>query len=286
MALCEEPSDVESRQLLGIDSTEIMKRRLRFGTGARGIERMEAAFTGETFAPHSHDIYAIGVTLKGVQQFRYRGARRHCLVGEGHVLHPDELHDGAPGTAEGFGYRILYIDPALIQEAVGGKILPFVLDPIIPAKDMLSLASRWLSDIDSEVGEIERLELVLEVTQVLQKHSRLSSRSFRPLALTQLNKLRELMIADPITQHSLEEFERISGLDRWTIARQFRAAFGASPRHFRTMRQLDLARAAIRTGMPLAEVAQVAGFSDQSHLTRMFKRAYGFTPSKWLALQV
>lgn len=36
--------------------------------------------------------------------------------------------------------------------------------------------------------------------------------------------------------------------------------------------------------LPLAEIAQVAGFSDQSHLTRIFKRFSGMTPGAFRAL--
>ncbi|MFD0663813.1 helix-turn-helix transcriptional regulator [Thermocatellispora tengchongensis] len=95
--------------------------------------------------------------------------------------------------------------------------------------------------------------------------------------------MRELLVADPLTRHRAEDFERVSGLDRWTLARQFRAAFGTSPTRFRTMRRLDRARALIRAGHALGEVAAAAGFADQSHLTRMFKRAYGLTPAAWAA---
>jgi hypothetical protein len=42
------------------------------------------------------------------------------------VLHPDEIHDGEAGTNDGFQYRMLYIDPALIQKILGGKPLPFI----------------------------------------------------------------------------------------------------------------------------------------------------------------
>ena len=69
--------------------------------------------------------------------------------------------------------------------------------------------------------------------------------------------------------------------DRWALARQFRAAFGTGPSHFRTMRQLDHARRMISGGLPLAEAALEVGFADQSHMSRMFKRAYGRTPANW-----
>lgn len=39
----------------------------------------------------------------------------------------------------------------------------------------------------------------------------------------------------------------------------------------------------IASGLPLAEVVLDAGFADQSHMSRMFKRAYGLTPARWAA---
>ena len=47
------------------------------------------------------------------------------------------------------------------------------------------------------------------------------------------------------------------------------------------MRRLALARTAIERGRPLAQAAAEAGLADQSHMTRQFKRAYGFTPANW-----
>ena len=67
-------------------------------TNPKGIERLEAQFPRRAFSPHRHDIYAIGITLSGVQRFRYRGAMRTCLPGECHLLHPDELHEGHAAT--------------------------------------------------------------------------------------------------------------------------------------------------------------------------------------------
>lgn len=75
--------------------------------------------------------------------------------------------------------------------------------------------------------------------------------------------------------------EQIAGTDRFTIARHFRRAFGTSPDRYRTMRRLALARTAIEGGLPLARAAADAGFADQSHMTRQFKKTYGLTPGHW-----
>src|SRR3981081_2881898 len=79
--------------------------------------------------------YAIGVTEVGVQTFDYRGKVETSLPGQVVVLHPDEVHDGRAGAEDGFGYRIVYVEPACIADAVRaitGRPTPppFVREPV------------------------------------------------------------------------------------------------------------------------------------------------------------
>ncbi|MGX1282843.1 helix-turn-helix transcriptional regulator [Bradyrhizobium elkanii] len=53
---------------------------------------------------------------------------------------------------------------------------------------------------------------------------------------------------------------------------------GIPPHTFRLLARLNLARQLLRAGEPIAAVAADAGFSDQSHLTRLFRRTFGTTP--------
>src|SRR2546421_4466625 len=120
---------------------------IRFGTGTLGLERAEVSLSG-AFEPHRHDTYAIGITTAGVQTFRYRGSRRVCLPGQLHILHPDEAHDGAAGTEDGFSYRIIYIAPELIRQALDGDALPFVANPVQPPTSTTRHVASFLESID------------------------------------------------------------------------------------------------------------------------------------------
>lgn len=256
---------------------------IRPGLGCEGIERLEAHLKGRAYSPHRHDTYAIGITLAGAQRFGYRGAGRVCLPGQGHVLHPDETHDGAAGTEAGFCYRILYVDPALVQEALGGRPLPFVADPILGHGSALEALRPILADLDEPIDEVAKAEIVIGIADMLEAASGVRARRQGPLALAALRRARDRIVQEPRERPAASELEALTGLDRWTLARQFRAAFGTSPTRFRTMRQLDRARRLMRQGLPPAEAALEAGFADQSHLTRMFKRSYGLTPGAWRA---
>ncbi len=255
--------------------------RIRFGPGAEGIERLEACFRGRAFSPHRHDTYAIGITLAGVQSFRYRGEQQHCLPNQYHILHPDELHDGAAGTEEGFAYRIIYLDPRLVQQAQPGFPLPFARSPVVDASRLPFRIESDTWDIDAEIDDIARIDLVVALVDLLVAASNDRSRP-DPLACAAVSQVSELIAACPSRRHSMTELERLSGLDRWALARQFRALFGTSPSRFRNLRQLDHVRRLLRAGTSLAEASSEAGFADQSHMSRHFKRAYGLTPAAWV----
>jgi AraC-like DNA-binding protein len=72
------------------------------------------------------------------------------------------------------------------------------------------------------------------------------------------------------------------GIARETVSRGFSAAYGVSPRRFRT--ELH-ARAAwlriVRTREALAAIAAATGFADQAHMTRSVRALTGATPAAW-----
>src|SRR6059058_1340942 len=257
---------------------------IRFGPTAHGIERAEVYLSTHFFEPHRHDTYAIGITTAGVQTFHYRGSRRICLPGQLHVLHPDEAHDGAAGTDGGFGYRILYIPPELVRDALAGRELPFVADPIQQPVPAAGLIASLLSDIDEPINELSSAEIAVAVADGLLSLSGHPDRRKAAIDTRAVELARDYLAAHAREQTSASILEKIAGTDRFTIARHFRWAFGTSPDRYRTLRRLALAQAAIASGQSLAQVAAEVGFADQSHMTRQFKRTYGLTPGRWMAL--
>jgi AraC-like DNA-binding protein len=257
--------------------------RIRLGVSAPGLERADVRLRRTEFSPHRHDTYAIGITTAGVQTFRYRGRRHVCLPGQLHVLHPDELHDGGPATDAGFAYRILYIEPELVREALGGGPLPFVADPVHDHPAVAAELEPLLAGIDDPVGDLGRSDAAVAVARVLEA---LSGRPEEqgPIDLAAVARAREHLAAHACEHTSAGALERIAGLDRFTLARHFRRAYGTSPDRYRTMRRLALTRSAIQAGVPLARAAADAGFADQSHMSRQFVRAYGLTPGRWARL--
>jgi AraC-like DNA-binding protein len=257
---------------------------IRFGPTVGGIERAEVRLARYAYAPHRHDMYGIGVATSGVLVFRYRGARRVCLPGELHVLHPDELHDGAAATGDGLAYRIMYVAPELVRDAVADRPLPFVADPVQRPTPVAPPVASLLADIDEPISELGRVDVVAALADGLAALSGRPQPGPRTIDLRAVGRVREHLAAHAVEPTPAAALERIAGHDRFTVARHFRWAFGTSPDRYRMQRRLALARAAIERGEPLARVAAEAGFADQSHMTRQFKRTYGMTPGRWMSL--
>jgi AraC family transcriptional regulator len=65
------------------------------------------------------------------------------------------------------------------------------------------------------------------------------------------------------------------------LARQFRQAYGVSPREYRTIRLVKRAATAIvATNASLSRIAHDCGFADHSHMCRAFRSVAGWSPSR------
>ena len=257
---------------------------IRTAPPSPGMERIEAHFSGHGFDPHRHDTYAIGFTIDGVQAFRYRGSAQRSTAGEVFVLHPDETHDGHAGTSAGFRYRILYVAPRLVQDALATRPLPFWRDAVSRNARLTRAIMPALADLDVPLEDLQRVEIISDLAQALAA----SDASLVPRARGKpcrrgVNAARELIdSADGAI--SAAQLETVTGLSRYALARHFRACLGTSPHRYLVMRRLDRARALIRKGAALADAALACGFADQSHMTRHFKKGYGLSPGRFVAL--
>ncbi|HVU20565.1 MAG TPA: AraC family transcriptional regulator [Rhizomicrobium sp.] len=248
------------------------------------LDRIDARLAGAAYTPHRHDTYAIGITLEGVQSFDYRGKTRSSLPGQVVVLHPDELHDGRAGDGTVFRYRTAYIAPVRIQDALGGRPLPFIREGVCSDARLRRAVSALLDDFEHPLSELEEHDALTDLAHVLAAvagRTAATRASDRRAALA----ARDYIEAHLIRNISLRELERETRRDRWQLSRDFRATFGTSPYRYLTARRLDRARRMMLEGGSTAGIAISCGFSDQSHFGRLFKKTFGLTPNAWLRAQ-
>ena len=84
------------------------------------------------------------------------------------------------------------------------------------------------------------------------------------------------------TRFSLEELASLANLSPVHFARLFRRSTGIPPHRWLLEQRLKRAEDLLRNSkLPISQVAARSGFSDQSHLTRHFRRSRRITPSEF-----
>jgi AraC-like DNA-binding protein len=81
---------------------------------------------------------------------------------------------------------------------------------------------------------------------------------------------------------ALEQIAGFCGLSASRFAHAFKSSLGVAPHQWLLQRRIERAKALLKhSRATLAEVALSCGFADQSHFTRVFRRAVGASPGNW-----
>lgn len=89
----------------------------------------------------------------------------------------------------------------------------------------------------------------------------------------------ELIDAHLGTRLTIDTLAREVGLSPAHFARAFKETMGRAPHQYMLALRLACARRLLEArAASLSDIAQRAGFADQAHFTRLFKRAFGITP--------
>ncbi len=259
------------------------KKQNRVREFAGSHECIEAFFYGTAYSPHRHDTYTFALTTHGVQSFNYRGSLRHSIPGKAVILHPDELHDGQAGTRDGFGYRSICISPVEIQNALGGRALPFVKKGVSKSRRLIAILNILMSELDTNLDGAEFDDTIFDLATELMTLSG-AREKIRSVEYETVKLAQEYIDENIIEGFTMSDLEHQTGQSRWQISRNFRSFLGTSPYRYLIMRRLEQARHMLLNGHSITDAAYAYSFSDQSHFNRHFRKTYGVTPNSWLTL--
>ncbi len=121
--------------------------------------------------------------------------------------------------------------------------------------------------------------LLLELLALVARDG---GRAGREAAPAWARRAYELLESGYIGSLSLAPIAQEVGVHPATLARGFRRAYGCTIGEMQRQLRLDFAaRQLSLTDLPLATIAQHAGFFDQSHFTNAFRRRFGTTPLRY-----
>lgn len=253
-----------------------------------GLELLQATYITHSFAPHTHEGYALGVIESGAERFKYRGGAHIAPQGSIVVINPGEVHTGAAAIERGWTYRMFYPDTSLLQHAVtrsNGRVMdvPFFPEPVIHDPTLAAMLSQLHLTLASSTSALEReSSLTWTFAHLVMRHAdtRWVEHPIRGERVI-VQQVRTYLHEHFIENVSLGELATMANLSPFHLLRTFREVIGLPPHSYLTQLRVTQAKRLIAASVPLAEVAGAVGFSDQSHLTRHFKALVGVTPGHY-----
>lgn len=254
-----------------------------------GLELMRATFFSQNFSRHYHEGYAFGVIEDGALGFDYLGRRVVAGPGEINLCVPGEAHNGFAAGGQGWRYRMFYLDAGLMQTAaseLAGRAQPppFFTMGVIRDPELAGAVHGLHCCLEDEHGcrleQESRLWWLLARLIIRHGEGRLSHRNISRShpAVRQAREYIEDHHADNL---SLADLCRLTNLSRFHLLRLFAAEVGLPPHTYLTQVRVRRAAELLARGRAIADAALEAGFTDQSHLNRWFKRILGVTPGAY-----
>lgn len=243
------------------------------------------------YAPHSHEHFSIGAVTHGHSTYLHQGIEVAIRAGTVVLMNPEDVHACNPIDDQPWSYRMLYIDtPWLtdLQHQSGfGTEQGFRPFQVAYTDDPLLYAG---------LNELYEL-LVSPHAEHLLKHSAVVSffthvqQRLNPACASwpvrdgnhKLQRAAEYIHTHCTQSIQLEDICLAAELSPSYLIRAFKQYYGMTPHAFLVNRRIQFARAQLRQGKLIADVALEAGFADQAHFQRAFKQHLSVTPGQYRA---
>ncbi|MDP3650794.1 MAG: AraC family transcriptional regulator [Rhodoferax sp.] len=248
-------------------------------------ELLTAEYYAQEFAPHWHEGFSIPVIQRGAQTYRYRGTL--CLAGVGSIaaINPGEIHTGERATDTGWAYRAFYPSVAWMQalasDMAGRAVdVPWLPDGAITDVEVagqLAFAHRLLETGSDALAAESALTGAFALLLSRYARTKVQTQDLHPDAL-RVERMKAKLVEDLTLPLTLSALAGAVGLSPFYATRLFSRSVGMPPHAWRNQIRLNRALGWLRQGQSVTEVAAAHGFTDQSHFTRHFKRAFGIAP--------
>lgn len=242
-------------------------------------EVFHARFTDHAYPMHTHDAWTLLLVDDGMVKYDLDRHEHGALDQVVTLLPPHVPHNGCSATPGGFRKRVLYLEPSQLSEELIGLAVdsPVLDDPLLRTR--IHQLHCVLAQPGEELAAESRLGPIRERLRDHLKGTVEPRPAVRDPGIA--HRLREVLDTHVVDGLTLREASDLLHAHPTHLVRAFSREFGMAPHQYLTGRRVDLARGLLLEGMAPGAVAVAAGFYDQSHFTRHFKRVLGAGPGQY-----
>ncbi|WP_434641202.1 AraC family transcriptional regulator [Klebsiella sp. I138] len=250
-----------------------------------GLEAM-SLLTEQHFSRHAHEQFGLGIFTHGAQRSWSHIGQVDASAGSIIMVNPGEMHDGIPLDGPR-SWQMVYLDPQRVADEFQGDVKSedLLLRPVVDDPPLRQLMQRLFREITATVGDETAIEEALLLCLLRATRWHCLTRTAVPRFSPTTALAKEFLDDAPGEKISLDMLAALCGISRFQLIRGFARETGITPHAYLVQSRVRLARRLLREGHPPVDAALMAGFADQSHLTRAFQKQFGTTPGSYRAAQ-
>lgn len=231
------------------------------------------------------DALVVSVIRGSRTEWRGPGGMHECTPDVVAMVAPGEVHR-LVRIHRPVDYEVLIVSPTAVREAAEALGLPGGDLALARAQTTDRHLMHVVRRLHAAVaGRAPGLESDLALAETLRRVVETQTAAGRPVRTTVdhpgVRRARDYLHAHGNRNVPLEELSRAAGVSRFHLGRMFTRELGVSPHVYLSLLRLGTARRLLAAGAPISHAAFDAGYSDQPHLTREFRRAFGVTPGEY-----
>ncbi len=244
-----------------------------------GLDLFDAFIYERKFPKHIHDNYTICVTEEGIGEVYCQGEMLRADPKNIILINPETVHASWALKGHTWKYRAMFVDKKLMQRVVDEGTLfdKEVLRHPQLINSFHETFGHFLKDTPQGLCESEVLRFL---------ESLVGAATYKSDRVQGEERLTIKIVKEYLREHygenvSIGELASIVGLSTNYLIRTFRRNVGLPPHAYQMQVRIQEAKKALLSCKSIAQVALEAGFFDQSHLNRCFKRILGVTPKQY-----
>lgn len=251
-----------------------------------GLSLLRADFTAHEYKPHIHEELVVAATERGGAVIKSRGVAQEAHPSALFVFNPEEPQSSWMGYSRRWLYRAFYLNIPAMQEvaaALGLVTLPRFTTNLLADRRLIDSFLSLHRCLEVGRDPLRQRELLIDsFGRLFERHGRVGEVvEAAPKDRAIFQKVTRMMRECHDLSLLLQDLADAVGLTTFQLIGLFKRVAGLTPHTYLTQLRLSAACRHIRAGMPIAEVAAVAGFCDQSALNHRFRQSYGITPKQF-----
>jgi AraC-like DNA-binding protein/mannose-6-phosphate isomerase-like protein (cupin superfamily) len=243
----------------------------------------------QKFPAHFHEYYVIGFIEKGQRYLVCKGEEYIINPGDLLLFNPYDTHSCEQIDGKTLDYRCINVTPEVMKKAMleinDNECLPCFQQNVLYHSEIVCNLRELHLKISQGESELKKEELFLYLLEeLIQMHSDLTIHSPVSETSNEIKTICNYLEENYTKTITLKDLSNLTGWSKFHLLRSFTKQKGISPYSYLETIRVNHAKKLLEQGVKPIEVSFLTGFSDQSHLTKFFKRQVGLTPKQYMRI--